>query len=286
MKVKLLVGRDRIVDNMLFYGESCLQLLDLEEIRDGAGVFSPALLGGADWRLEGISYSVWLSLLRTKDMSEALRNKVLREAIPREKLYSRDATEAMLNLRAKLCDINTLPLSQSEWETGTTVDVKVNGFTNIPVGYAGVQDPNPSVYKETQWVELIDQEMIRKNHFKAASEWFVEQTYGYAINQSEKPFTGQSVSYRSITSDKVNRKSPNFFSQRGIKSYLKGQEGAFIPQRTREILEAVGNVQSTKGETHGQVRLEDERARPGERLPAKRRKPRRPGRQSQFAKSD
>lgn len=287
MKVKLLVGPERVVDNMMFYGQSALDHFSIGELIEGVGVFAPEALGGADWRLSDIPYAEWIKLLRVDSMAHSLRSKVLREAIPRERLYSRDAVEDKLNRRTTFFDRNTLPLSQSEWETGYTVDVKINGFTNIPVGFPGVDDPNPSLYRPASWVQLVDQEMVYKNHFKAAIVWFVEQTYGYAINQSEKPFTGQSVSYRNITSDEnIKRKSKNFFSRQGIEKFLEREEGTQISNRSREILKAFGEVQSTKGETHGQVRLTDERTHLREGFSVKRRKSRRPSRHCQFAKSD
>lgn len=194
MKVRILIGQDQLQDNLLFYGQSALEHLNLEELGMSARVYLPESLGGLGWRANNVPYSVWLTLTNQESWA---RNKILKDLRNFTGLRTQLSTnvEAQMQLKVDYFDSNVAPLTAQEWaELGFSEDV--NGMTKLPLSTYPENVPSYAPDSKPTLVELIDSEFAFTGDFKTLMPILTPNGY---VNHNEKPFNGQSCSYRSST---------------------------------------------------------------------------------------
>jgi hypothetical protein len=253
MKVKFLLGHEQTVDNLKFYGKHALSHMTEEQLRYGQGVFLPPELGGEGWHLESISYVEWLKLVDNNDWARRKINKELMVFLGPDALNAHDAVEKIMTVRAKYYDENTLPIAPVEWGNKGDAVMTFNSFTNIPVSYASPAKPVERRLEMPTFVSTIDSRVAMKSDTLSIAG-LVLNKYGF-INESEKPFDGQSSHYRSHHDEREpSARSPNYrpiFRRGPLKRFLEREKGNTETAKAQEILKAF--AVNPKGNTHGKV---------------------------------
>ena len=207
IKVKLLVSSDQIVDTLRFYGPNGLRWLTSSEKEKAYRAYLPIDLGGLDWRLPDVNYGEWLAISQQERFAMKRLVKDIQSFYGQEALSGALDVEREINRRMEYYSINGYDLSASEWAR-LGVEEELNGLTNLPAAktreesrtqpsmsntYVGIMDMVTKLSnRETclpslQGPKLNDylDSLLRNTHVSIS-------LHGY-LNETEKPYTGQSV---------------------------------------------------------------------------------------------
>lgn len=209
IKVKLLLSHDQIVDTLRFYGPVGLKWLTPSEKEKAYRAYLPSDLGGLDWRLPGTKYGEWLAMTQQESFAIKRLVKDVTAFYGRESLAGASTIEREIERRVEYYSINGYDLSASEWARLGVVE-EVNALTNLPVARSRVETRSTPSTTNT-YVHIVDMvsklanrafqpdlprlegEALRTNIDSLLRNTHVAITpHGY-LNETEKPFTGQSV---------------------------------------------------------------------------------------------
>lgn len=228
MKVRLITGHDQLIDNVAFYGKSALPFLTDLEREWVRTAYLPEELGGLGWRIDDVPYSSFLEVTNQGVWSQAKMQKDLRAFCGLSLGPQTEQTEAHMNTRAKWFSRNVAPLSAAEWQQlgfGETLD----GFTGLPTSSYPVADVLASEGQlHRTFMDLVDIDASLTGKSCSTRQYF--NKYGH-ISEYEKPFNGQSSTYRSSSDDKSNKtirnrdRSSLVFSKRRLARLARSCEG-------------------------------------------------------------
>lgn len=212
IKVKLLTSSDQIVDTVVFYGQSGLKWLTPSERERAMRVYLPVDLGGYGWRPPGQTYTEWLDSTQQDAFAVKRLLKDITSFYGRESLIGASDVEREIERRIEYYSINDYNLSASEWAR-LGVSEEVNALTGLPASKTREESRSqPSMSSEANsFVSIMDMvfklsdpdwksdlpkldEQGTKDFLKSiVRDTHVAITpHGY-LNNTEKPYTGQSV---------------------------------------------------------------------------------------------
>jgi hypothetical protein len=159
-----------------------------------AKVYLPEELGGLGWRVDTVSYAVWLTLTSQDRWALSKLKKELHTFTgPEKQPYA--TVEALMKTKVEYFENNVAPLSPSEWDLlGYSTDI--NHITNLPIGVYGERPLPYTPLQHMTFVEVLDKNyLLTEDCSNLDPIW---NRYGF-VNRNEKPFNGQSCNYRSST---------------------------------------------------------------------------------------
>lgn len=208
IKVKLLTSSDQIVDTLRFYGPNGLKWLTPRERELAWRAYLPSDLGGFDWRIAGTKYGEWLAMTQQESFAIKRLVKDVTAFYGREALSSASDVELQIKRRMEFYSINSYDLGVSEWDTRGDFE-GLNALTDLPIAKPREESRPVHSMKSTEvpsntFVSIMD--MVSKQAFGAlesdtssqAIDKLLRNTHvaitrhGY-LNETEKPYTGQSV---------------------------------------------------------------------------------------------
>nr|UYL95382.1 MAG: RNA-dependent RNA polymerase [Zhangye Narna tick virus 1] len=203
IKVKFLLSSDQVVDTLRFYGPNGLKWLTPRERGMAMRAYLPVDLGGLDWRLPNTTYREWLAITRQEEFAVKRLVNDVAAFYGRESLTGASDVEREINRRIEFYSINGYDLSASEWaRLGVTEEL--NALTNLPIAKTREESRSLPSTSNT-FVHVVDMvsklssrglettpltkdyldSLLRNNHVAITR-------HGY-LNETEKPYTGQSV---------------------------------------------------------------------------------------------
>jgi len=199
MKTKILISHSQIVDTLRFYGMNGLKWLTPWERSQALRVYLPVDLGGYDWRPAEISWKSWLAMTQQEYFAVKRLEKDFVAFYGRETLIGALDVELALQRRFEFYSINGYGISNSEWlQIG--VKEELNRLTDFPI--AKTRDDSRSA-PSTNTFRYIEDTIVRLNQYHKdkgikpsllllQNSRVSVSAHGY-LNNTEKPYTGQSV---------------------------------------------------------------------------------------------